>query len=137
MYNKHNTSSNELLNSTIHWTTHTWHNMNTTYSTYKKAHNNLKSSSHTYPHIYLILDTQTCIQHTAHNILKSHTYAHILDTQTCWHEKQYKIKLEIRMKAKVKTSTKSIDIYLQVANIIFFEYHEYNSHPTVHNYALI
>jgi hypothetical protein len=35
-------------------------------STYKKAHNNLKSSSHTYPHIYLILDTQTCIQHTAH-----------------------------------------------------------------------
>jgi hypothetical protein len=41
----HNTSSNELLNSTIHWTTHTWHNMNTTYSTYKKALNNFKSST--------------------------------------------------------------------------------------------
>ena len=84
--------------------------MNTAYSTYKKAHNNLKSSSHTYPHIYLILDRQTCIQHIeinkAHNILKSHTYAHILDTQTCWHEKQYKIKLEIKMKVKVKTLTK-------------------------------
>jgi hypothetical protein len=29
--------------------------MNTTYSTYKKAHNNLKLSSQTYPNIYLIL----------------------------------------------------------------------------------